>query len=121
MMKKLKIDEVLDQDSNFTSFYDKNETPEKALPAGYSSWQEYNFYGEDTDFMRFHKRTKQNMQETLQELIQSSKQTLQKGIRKMNSITINYIELNKASSLLIAYWTVNSLDFSQISDKVVKA
>ena len=37
----------------------------------------------------------------------------------MNSVSINYIELNKASSLLIAYWTVNNLIFDSLSDTVI--
>ena len=42
--------------------YDENkEEEEKPLPAGYSSLKEYNFYGDDKDFMKFHKRTKANM------------------------------------------------------------
>jgi hypothetical protein len=38
----------------------------------------------------------------------------------MNSVSINYVELNKASSLLIAYWTVNNMIFDQLSDSIIK-
>lgn len=38
----------------------------------------------------------------------------------MNSVSINYVELNKASSLLIAYWTVNNMIFDQLSDAIIQ-
>ena len=34
---------------------------------------EYAFYGDDVDFMRFHKRTTENVFNTLTELIESQK------------------------------------------------
>ena len=39
---------------------------------------------------------------------------------QLNSVSINYIELNKASSLLVAYWTVNNSLFDQLSDSVIQ-
>lgn len=45
---------------------ENNEIKEKEeIPKGYDSLAELNYYGDDKDFMRFHKRTKQNMHETL--------------------------------------------------------
>ena len=32
----------------------------------------------------------------------------------MNNVSINYIELNKASSLIIAYWTINTLPLEHL-------
>ena len=73
MMKKYKIDEVLEQEINFEKVYDDSIEPSRPLPNGYLNEAEYSFYGDDKDFMRFHKRTKANMQESLQALIHSSK------------------------------------------------
>ena len=58
------------------------------------------------------------MQQTLQDLIESSKQTINKGVKDMKNITINYIELNKASSLIIAYWTINTLPLEHIDKDI---
>jgi hypothetical protein len=79
LLKKYNIEKTLQQEENFDKFYDNlksgNETKEKEeeLPKGYMSWEEFRFYGDDTDFMKFHKRTKQNMKDSLQELISSSR------------------------------------------------
>ena len=78
MMKKHRIDPVLEQEESFDSFYgngtqNKQAGEEAELPKGYSDEADYRFYGSDHEFMRFHKRTKLNMHETLQELIHSSK------------------------------------------------
>ena len=111
MMKKHRIIPTLEQEESFDSFYSDTTIAKEAeseLPRGYVDEADYRFYGSDHDFMRFHKRTKLNMHETLQDIIHSSKQTLAAGVKNMHNITINYIELNKASSLLIAYWTINT-------------
>lgn len=77
-MKKHSISKTLQEEENFDSFYDelkgvtKDEVDEE-LPAGYMNEAEYRFYGEDVAFMKFHKRTKHNIQQTLQEIIESSK------------------------------------------------
>mmetsp|Transcript_22666 Transcript_22666/g.34964 ORF Transcript_22666/g.34964 Transcript_22666/m.34964 type:complete len:280 (-) Transcript_22666:109-948(-) len=116
-MKKYRIQEVLDQEENFERFYDdvKNkrvdpklkEHSEDNLPTGYENMDELAFYGMDVDFMRFHKRTKKNMHHSLQEILDSSKQTMQAGLKQLNNVTVNHIELNKACSLIKAFWTLN--------------
>lgn len=58
------------------------------------------------------------MHEALQELLDSSKQTVVGGIKSLNNITINYVDLNKACTLLIAYWTVNTLPLKNIPEEV---
>ena len=76
-MKKTGIKQLLDPDDNYDSFYnsDKNDNQDdRELPRGFDSWDEVAFYGtEDLDFMRFHKRTKNNMQEVLQDIILGNK------------------------------------------------
>lgn len=57
--------------------------------------------------MRFHKRTSRNMHSVLQDLLSSSKQTMMAGIKSLNNISVNYIELNKACTLVNAFWSVN--------------
>ena len=60
-MKKSKIKGILSQEDNFDKFYndENNEIKEKeVVPKGYDSLAELNYYGDDKDFMRFHKRTK---------------------------------------------------------------
>jgi len=79
------------------------------------------FYNNDKDFMRFHKRTRRNMHEVLQELLDSSKQTMSKGVKQLNNVTINYIDLNKACSLLVAYWTINTMPMQSIPEDVFDA
>ena len=90
----------------------------EGLPRGYESQAELNFYGDDIDFMKFHKRTKQNMHETLQDLIESSKQTINKGVKEMKNVSVNYIDLNKASSLIIAYWNINTLPLQHLPKEI---
>ena len=65
LMKKYKIEEVLEQEINFEKVYDQQLETQRELPPGYIDEKEFQFYGDDLEFMRFHKRTKQNMQQTL--------------------------------------------------------
>lgn len=120
MLKKLNIQQTLDDETSFESFYGTKEQEEFKLPAGFTNEQEYHWYNKDADFMRFHKRTKANMKEELQRLISSSSQTVSKGVLGMNNVTINYIELNKASSLIIAYWSINNMGFSHMPDRILR-
>ena len=117
MLKSHKIQSVLDQDDNYDSFYNKpvEEKKDEPLPRGYDDDADVAFYGtDDLDFMRFHKRTKSNMQDCLQQVVLSSKQTMAKGVRMMNEVSINYVDLNKPCSLLVAYWTINTMPLSII-------
>ena len=38
----------------------------------------------------------------------------------MHNITINYIDLNKACSLIIAYWSINSMTHNLFPDKILE-
>ena len=58
MMKKSKIDEVLEQELNFDKLYSGKEQEQKELPAGYKDEKEFKYYNGDLEFMRHHKRTR---------------------------------------------------------------
>ena len=123
MMKKQKIEMVLKEEENFDSFYGDSKHAQQTeqvdeLPRGYLNEEEHRFYGDDHEFMRFHKRTKHNMHQTLQDILQSSKQTVSAGVKNMHNISITHIDLNKASSLIIAYWSINSMD-SQLMPRFI--
>ena len=49
----------------------------------FSSEREKAFYnfGEDMDYVRYHKRTSRNFHEAIQEIIDSNKMTVSKGIQ----------------------------------------
>ncbi|CDW81632.1 rbfa domain containing protein [Stylonychia lemnae] len=112
LLKSYQIPEVLEQEEEFEKIYDSNEDPRQKptedvkLPKGYMNHDEYAFYGEDVDFMRFHKRTTENVYNTLCSIIESQKQTIQRGVNQNYKITINHIELNKACSVVNAFWQV---------------
>lgn len=38
----------------------------------------------------------------------------------MHNITVNYVDLNKASSLLIAYWTINTIEHEALPKKALE-
>jgi hypothetical protein len=125
MMKKYKIETTLAQEDNFDQFYGenkKNREPEgdDALPAGYRNREELGFYGTDVEFMRHHKRTKANMHESLSSLISSSSQTVAKGLFNMNKVSISYVDLNKACSLVVAYWAINNMHYDMLPDEEVQ-
>ena len=70
--------------------------------------------------MRFHKRTKENMRSGLEMMITSDKQTIAKGIRQMTEISIDYVDLNKACSLLVAYWSLNSMTVNLLPEELIR-
>jgi hypothetical protein len=83
MLKKTGIKETLDEIDDYDSFYnsgpskksvmsDQDEEDEEVqrLFDTRAEMQFYN-YGEDIDFLRHHKRTGRNIQDTLQELLES--------------------------------------------------
>lgn len=84
LMKKQRIDKVLNEEEDYESLYADKEAPkEEDLPAGYADEAEYAFYGGDHDFMRYHKRTKENMRGALEELVQSDRQRIAVTARGM--------------------------------------
>lgn len=90
MMKSFKLPEVLQKEEDYEKFYDAPGTvndPEHykkeddTLPSHFENDKEAMFYKDDIDFLRFHKRTTNNVHEALQELINSAKQTVYSGIK----------------------------------------
>ena len=117
MMKQYKLPEVLKQEEDYDRFYDAPDTPkgkrdeeEERLAPHYENEKEAIFYKDDIDFLRFHKRTTRNVHEALQELINSAKQTVYQGIKQNYQVILNYVKLNRACSVVEAYWTINRLD-----------
>ena len=119
MMKSYAIPQALHQDEDTQAFYDADEPP-KADPRDavedygvFMSLKEQLFYKNDEDFMRFHKRTTKNMHDGLQELLDSSKQTIHKGVKASYNVSINYLTLNRACSVVSAFWQINTLPKAQ--------
>jgi hypothetical protein len=74
MMRKSRIPEVLEQELNFDKFYSgKFENELKDLPAGYEDEREWKFYNGDLEFMKHHKRTRDNMHSVISDLIRETK------------------------------------------------
>jgi hypothetical protein len=76
-MKSYKLPDVLDQEEDYEKFYDAPATTtkpaEEPLPHYYENEKERSYYGDDVDFLRYHKRTTRNMHDELQKLLDSSK------------------------------------------------
>jgi len=53
--------------------------------------QKFYEYGKDIEFVRHHKRTVRNFKEKIQEIIDSSKQTVKRGIITNFAVAINYL------------------------------
>ena len=84
------------------------------LPPHYANQKEAMFYKDDIDFMRFHKRTSSNVHRVLQQLLESEKQTVSQGIKKNYMITVSHVKLNRACSVVDAWWQINAV--SRITD-----
>ena len=115
MMKSYKLPSVLKQEEDYEKFYDAPDTKQKPqeeerLAPQYDNDKEALFYKDDLDFLRFHKRTTKNVHEELQSLINSAKQTIYSGIKQNYQVILNYVKLNRSSSVVEAYWTINRLD-----------
>jgi len=126
-MKQYKIPSYLKDEDDYDKLYDdkvpvpEEKPKEEALPNGYMDQKEREFYGDDVDFMRFHKRTTENVRRALQELIDSSKQVAHKVLGKQMQITLQYVQLNKACSVVHAWWKPLLIDdLSILSDEVLE-
>ena len=71
--------------------------------------KEFYNYADDLEFVRHHKRTTRNFQEGLQAILDSSKQTVAKGMLGKYSIAINQIRLNKSCTVANVFWALNAL------------
>eukprot|EP00347_Sterkiella_histriomuscorum_P003403 403364431 len=124
LLKSYKLPEVLQQEEDFEKLYDSDVIPhlqpkkdEEPLPPGYENEKDWQFYGDDVDFMRFHKRTKDNIYNCLVDLINSNKQTISKGVSQNQQLMINHIQLNKASSLVDVWWQLAILPDHATKDR----
>jgi len=114
-MKSYKLPNVLRQEEDYEKLYDMpiSELPDKShdhIMDHFLDEKEAIFYREDVDFMRFHKRTTKNVHEALEDLLDSSKQTIYHGVKQKYKISINYVKLNRACSVVNAFWSINKLD-----------
>ena len=77
----------------------------------FANKREQRFYefGKDIEFVRHHKRTTKNFKKAIQEIIDSSKQTMAKGINENLNISVNYLNLNKACTVAHVFWDINHL------------
>lgn len=127
MMKSVKLPEVLQKEEDYEKFYDAPGTvndpqnqanEEERLPNHFENDKEAMFYKDDIDFLRFHKRTTNNVHEELQDLINSAKQTVYSGIKQNFKVTLNYVTLNRSVSVVTAFWTLNRIDKLQLSQSM---
>ena len=92
-MKKSDIKKTLEQIEDYEAFYDREEgdqveskgdEEEDNLDHLFVNENERKFYeyGRDIEFVKFHKRTTKNFKITLQELIDSPKMTMTRGVAK---------------------------------------
>ena len=128
MMKKSDIKKTLEQIEDYAAFYDDNSDSERGLDheeedddklGVFANEQERQFYanGEDMDFVRYHKRTTRNFRETLQQLIDSNKQTVARGIKNRFSISLNHVKLNKSCTVAHIFWSTNLISPELVSDQ----
>ena len=70
------------------------------------------------EFVKYHKRVTRNFTAELHELLDSSKQTMMKGITSNYRITLNYIRLNKSCTVVNAWWSLQILNPEMVSEEV---
>lgn len=62
---------MLSENEEINDFYSWEKDEELPLPRGYENDDELLFYNNDLEFMRHHKRTKRNIEENLQLILES--------------------------------------------------
>jgi hypothetical protein len=70
------------------------------------------------EWVKYHKRVTRNYHAELHELLDSQKQTVLKGITSNYRITLNYIRLNKACTVVNAWWSLQVLPVDMVSDEI---
>lgn len=68
--------------------------------------------------MRHHKRTVRNFKTHLQEMLESSKQTIAKGVIQNFNVTINYLQLNKPCTVAHIWWDINIIPPNAVSHEM---
>jgi len=64
--------------------------------------------------MRHYKRTCKNIEKTLEELVNSYKQSFESAIRKNHPVQISKVKLNKAMTVVHVWWDVPFLSFGEL-------
>ena len=133
MLKSYDIKKTLEHIEDYDSYYNRDEKLENVeasfedgqegdLSGIFSSETEAKFYeyGKDLDFVRYHKRVTKNFSMVLQEILDSPKQTVIRGITKTHSIAINSIRLNKSCTVANVFWQLIALPANLIPDDMKK-
>ena len=131
-MKRNDIKETMDQIEDYAAFYDndneeetiKDEKEEQEkldqdLIGVFETEREKEFYeyADDLEFVRYHKRTTKNFQDGLQSILDSSKQTVAKGMLGKYQISVNQIRLNKSCTVGNVFWSLNAISPDLINNQ----
>jgi len=127
MMSKVKLKKSLEDLEDYESYYNNDNQEDKKEDSGsesdgmshhFKNERERHFYkhGKDVDFMRYHKRVTRNFHECIQEMLESEKMIITSGIYQGARITVNYVRVNKACSVVYAWWTVQELPAEFVPD-----
>lgn len=114
LLKKYGFKRELEDLEDYESFYNDDskkvesdqESDEESVH--FKNERERNFYnnGADMEFVKYHKRVTRNYHNELHELLDSSKQTVMKGITSNHRLTLNYIRLNKSCTVVNVWWSL---------------
>ena len=80
--------------------------------------QRFYDYGKDIEFVRHHKRTTKNFKNAIQDLIDSTKQTMTKGISDDFSLSINFLNLNKSCTVAHIFWDLNLMPPESVGEEL---
>ena len=119
MLRKYGIKRELEDLEDYESHYNSNQEAKTAQSDDdnddsykhFVNEREKQFYqgGADMDFVRYHKRVTRNFHVQLQEILDTSKQTVIKGIQNQYKICLNYIRLNRSCTVVNIWWTLQVL------------
>jgi hypothetical protein len=110
LVKKLKIPQMKQMD-RIDEIYDVEEKED--VPAHFKDYEELEFYNDDFEFMRHHKRTMKNMKESLQRYVEKNANTgVTSHMFDEFLVTITLVKLNKACTLLHVWWDIILLETS---------
>ena len=126
LLKKYGFKKELEDLEDYETFYnnDKNQVSDQEESdedsVHFKNERERLFYrnGEDMEWVKYHKRVTRNYHTELHELLDSQKQTVLKGITSNYRITLNYIRLNKACTVVNAWWSLQVLPAEMVSDEI---
>jgi hypothetical protein len=81
--------------------------------------EEKNFYRDDIEFMRWHKRTTRNISRALEEVLTSNHQTVQGGIKMQNQISLEYVKCNRKCTLIHVWWGLINTNPTELDEDLV--